>query len=159
MTRKAPYLDKFYPEVYKSLTEVSKKLNILYPDVDLPKSLIELVAVRVSQINGCGTCLSIHVPAARKAGVEEWKLDALPAWRMVREYSDQERAALQLAETLTLLPKDRENSRAAVEACEVFAEEQVAALEWAIIMINAFNRVSIASGHPLIRPRTAKKPE
>ncbi|WIM70340.1 carboxymuconolactone decarboxylase family protein [Corynebacterium suedekumii] len=159
MTRHAPYLDKFYPEIYRELGNVTRTLRDLYPEVDLPLGLIELVNIRVSQINGCGTCLSIHVPAARKAGVEEWKLDALPAWRMVREYSDQERAALQLAETLTLLPKDRENSRAAVEACEVFAEEQVAALEWAIIMINAFNRVSIASGHPLIRPRTAKKPE
>ena len=150
MTRKAPYLDKFYPEVYKSLTEVSKKLNILYPDVDLPKSLIELVAVRVSQINGCGTCLSIHVPAARKAGVPDNKLDALPAWRMVAEFTEQEKAALELAETLTLLPKDQDNSRAALPACEIFAEEQVAALEWSIIMINAFNSVSIASGHPLL---------
>ena len=113
MTRKAPYLDKFYPDVYKALTDVSRKLNMLYPDVELPKSLIELVAVRVSQINGCGTCLSIHVPAARKAGVPDNKLDALPA-------------------------------------CQIFAEEQVAALEWSIIMINAFNRVSIASGHPLL---------
>ncbi|MDO5670673.1 MAG: carboxymuconolactone decarboxylase family protein [Corynebacterium sp.] len=150
MTRKPPYLDKFYPEVYKSLTEVSKKLNTLYPDVDLPKALIELVAVRVSQINGCGTCLSIHIPAARKAGVPDNKLDALPAWRMVAEFTDKEKAALELAETLTLLPGGQDNSRAALPACEIFAEEQVAALEWSIIMINAFNRVSIASGHPLL---------
>jgi len=150
MTRKAPYLDKFFPDIYKSLTEVSKKLNMLYPDVDLPKALIELVAVRVSQINGCGTCLSIHVPAARKAGVPDNKLDALPAWRMVDEFTEQEKAALELAETLTLLPKDRDNSRASLPACQIFAEEQVVALEWSIIMINAFNRVSIASGHPLL---------
>ena len=150
MTRKPPYLDKFYPDVYKSLSQVSRQLRILYPDVDLPLSLIELINVRVSQINGCGTCLSIHVPAARKAGVPENKLDALPAWRMVDEFTEKEKAALELAETLTLLPKDRDNSRAALPACQVFAEEQVAALEWSIIMINAFNRVSIASGHPLL---------
>lgn len=150
MTRKVPYLDKFYPEVYKSLTDVSRKLSALYPDVDLPRSLIELVSVRVSQINGCGTCLSIHVPAARRAGVPDNKLDALPAWRMVDEFTDQEKAALELAETLTLLPRDRDNSRTALAACQLFAEEQVAALEWAIIMINTFNRVSIASGHPLL---------
>ncbi|RNE49638.1 carboxymuconolactone decarboxylase family protein [Corynebacterium alimapuense] len=153
MTKKPPYLDKFYPEVYRALGDVNKKLRMIYPDVDLPSSLLELVSVRVSQINGCGTCLSIHVPAARRAGVEDYKLDALPAWRMVTEFSEQERAALELAEALTILPKDHENSLAAVQACNIFAEEQVAALEWAIIMINAFNRVSIASGHPLIRSR------
>lgn len=151
MTNKAPYLDKFYPEVYRELGDVTRKLRALYPDVDLPLSLIELVNVRVSQLNGCSTCLSIHVPAARKAGVEEWKLDALPAWRMVKDFNEKERTALNLAEALTLLPEGQDNSQIAVEACQVFAEEQVAALEWAIIMINAFNRVSIASGHPLIK--------
>ncbi|GAB2511822.1 Carboxymuconolactone decarboxylase family protein [Corynebacterium atrinae] len=153
MSHSAPYLDKFYPEIYRELGDVTRKLRELFPEVDLPIGLIELVNIRVSQLNGCATCLSIHVPAARRAGVEEFKLDTLSAWRMVKEFSPQERAALELAEALTLLPQDREISLAAVEACEVFAEEQVAALEWAIIMINAFNRVSIASGHPVIRPR------
>lgn len=150
MTRRPPYLDKFYPDVYRALNDVNRKLRMIYPDVDLPLSLIELVSVRVSQINGCGTCLSIHVPAARKAGVPENKLDALPAWRMVNEFTEQEKAALDLAETLTTLPQGRDNSRAGAIACDVFAEEQVAALEWAIIMINAYNRISIASGHPLL---------
>lgn len=144
-----PYIDKFYPEPYKQLVEVSKTLKKIYPEVDLPESLIELISVRVSQINGCGTCLSIHVPAARRAGVPEKKLDALPAWRMVDEYTAEEKAALQLAESLTLLDRN-EGHLAARTACSVFAEEQVAALEWSIIMINAFNRVSIASGHPLL---------
>lgn len=147
MTRKPPYLDKFYPDVYRSLNDVNKKLRMIYPDVDIPTSLIELISVRVSQINRCGTCLSIHVPAARKAGVPESKLDALPAWRMVSDFTEQEKVALDMAETLTLLPQGTDNSRVGAEACDVFAEEQVAALEWAIIMINAYNRISIASGH------------
>lgn len=150
MTRKPPYLDKFYPEIYRALNDVNKKLREVYPDVELPKSLIELIAVRVSQINGCGTCLSIHLPAARKAGVPEKKLDALPAWRMVDVFSRRERAALELAETLTTLPTGQDNSLAGAIACDVFAEEQVAALEWAIIMINTYNRLSIASRHPLM---------
>lgn len=150
MTRKPPYLDKFYPDVYRSLNDVNKKLRMIYPDVDIPTSLIELISVRVSQINRCGTCLSIHVPAARKAGVPESKLDALPAWRMVSDFTEQEKVALDMAETLTLLPQGTDNSRVGAEACDVFAEEQVAALEWAIIMINAYNRLSVASGHPLI---------
>lgn len=148
-TIRGPYIDKFFPEPYKQLNEVNKTLRKIYPEVDLPESLIELVSVRVSQINGCGTCLSIHVPAARRAGVPEKKIDALPAWRMVEDYTAEERAALQLAESLTVLDR-HEGHLAARTACSVFAEEQVAALEWAIIMINAYNRISIASGHPLL---------
>lgn len=144
-----PYIDKFFPEPYKNMLELTKTLRKIYPDVDLPTSLIELVNVRVSQINGCGTCLSLHVPAARRAGVPEKKLDALAAWQMVDEFTVEEKAALQLAESLTLL-ESREGHLAARTACSVFAEEQVAALEWAITAINAFNRISIASGHPLL---------
>ncbi|ALC06531.1 hypothetical protein CDES_10780 [Corynebacterium deserti GIMN1.010] len=148
-SKHGPYIDKFFPEPYKKMLEVSKTMRQIYPEVDLPLSLIELINVRVSQINGCGTCLSLHVPAARKAGVPEKKLDALAAWHMVDEFTEQERAALQLAESLTLLGTHQGHLAARV-ACEVFAEEQVAALEWAIVTINAFNRISIASGHPLL---------
>lgn len=147
-----PYIDKFFPEPYKALLDVTAKLRKIYPEVDLPTSLIELVNVRVSQINACGTCLSMHIPQALRAGVPEWQLDALPAWRMVYEFDEKERAALELAESLTLLGEGKGHT-AGLAACEVFAEEQVAALEWAIVMINAFNRVSIASAHPLLKPR------
>ncbi|AGF73200.1 carboxymuconolactone decarboxylase family protein [Corynebacterium halotolerans] len=153
MSPHPPYLDKFHPDLYRGLGDVAKQLRKVFPDVDLPTSLIELVNVRVSQLNRCGTCLSIHVPAARRAGVDEYKLDVLPAWREVTAFTEQENAALELAETLTLLPQGRKNGDAALAACEVFAEEQVAALEWAIILINAYNRISIASHHPLLPPR------
>ncbi|QGU08046.1 Carboxymuconolactone decarboxylase family protein [Corynebacterium occultum] len=147
-----PYIDKFFPEPYKAMLNVTKTLRKIYPDVDLGEDLIELINVRVSQINGCGTCLSLHVPQALKAGVPQWKLDVLAAWRMVEDFSKQERAALELAESLTLLQEGKGHT-AGLKACEVFAEEQVAALEWAIVTINAFNRISIASVHPLLGKR------
>lgn len=147
-----PYIDKFFPEPYKAMLNVSKQLRRIFPEVDLGEDLIELVNVRVSQINGCGTCLSLHVPQALKAGVPQWKLDVVASWQMVEEFSKQERAALELAESLTLLQEGRAHG-AGLRACQVFAEEQVAALEWAIITINAFNRISIASGHPLLGKR------
>ncbi len=151
MSTRPPYLDRFYPDVYRGLNKVTRQLREIYPDVDLPLSLIELVSVRVSQINGCAACLSIHVPAARRAGVDEVQLDVLPSWREADVFDERERAALELAETLTLLPSDRARTDPAVAACRIFAEEQVAALEWAIIMINTYNRISIASGHPVAR--------
>ena len=146
---KTPFLDKYFPDVYKQLVGAGAKLRDLYPEVDLSNALVELVCVRVSQLNRCAYCLSIHTPRARKAGVAEVKLDLLVAWREAEElYTEQERAALALAEQLTLLPEGQRNGDAALQACEVFAEEQVAALEWVVVTMNAFNRVSIASGHP-----------
>ena len=144
-----PYLDKFYPQVAKAQNNVITQLKKVYPEVDLGRDLVELCMVRVSQINGCAACLSVHVPAARKAGVHQNKLDVLPAWREIPDYfTEQEYAALELAEEITTLPPGRRHADAAVRACEFFAEEQVAALEWAIIHINTYNRISIMSGHP-----------
>lgn len=144
-----PYLDKFFPEIYASLVKVRNEVRKLYAEVDLDPKLAELVFVRASQLNRCTTCLSIHVPQARKIGVDQRKIDLLPAWREARDvFTAPELAALELCESLTLLPEAEINNRAAIVACTALAEEQVAVLEWSIIMINTFNRISIASGHP-----------
>lgn len=146
-----PYLDKFFPDIFKSMVKVRNDVRALYSEVDLDPQLVELITVRASQLNRCTTCLSIHVPEARKAGVSQRKLDLLPAWRESRDvYSEQEMAALELCESLTRLPESVANNRSAITACGTFAEEQVAVLEWSIIMINTFNRISIASGHPAL---------
>ncbi|GAA1472197.1 carboxymuconolactone decarboxylase family protein [Corynebacterium felinum] len=144
-----PYLDKSFPEVYKALALTYSTLGQELEKVGLPQDLVELVLVRASQINGCATCLSIHAPQARKAGVSEVKLDVLNAWRETDIFSVQERAALDLTEALTILPTGARAADAPLKALEVFSPEQVAALGWAIALINAFNRVSLASGHPV----------
>lgn len=117
-------------------------------EVGIDTQLVELAYVRASQINGCAACLSVHVPEALKAGVSQEKLAVLPAWREIDVFSQKERAALDLAEELTSLPSLQRNGDAVVRALEVFTDEEVAALEWAIILINTYNRISIASGHP-----------
>lgn len=143
-----PYLDKFFPEVYSALGKTNGQLKKVYQDVDLSADLIELALVRASQLNGCSACLSIHVPRARRAGVSQNKLDVLASWRETDAFSPYERAALELAETITLMPAGVRKADAPVKAMEIFTEEQVAALTWAIIMINTYNRISIFSGHP-----------
>lgn len=81
------------------------------------------------------------------AGVDELKIDLLPAWRDAQIYSEQERVALALAEALTC-PHELDLARAQAAASACFSTEALAALEWVIVVINSFNRVSIASGHP-----------
>ncbi|GLB64791.1 alkyl hydroperoxide reductase AhpD [Dietzia sp. NCCP-2495] len=141
-----PQLDRV-TDVYRQLVRTAVASREASIAAGLNDGLLELVNVRVSQINGCAACLSTHVPAARKAGVSQRRLDLLPAWRDLDGFGDQERAALRLAETLTRLDDSRERADALAAATELFDADQIAALEWTVVLINAFNRVSIASHH------------
>ena len=142
-----PQLDRNPREVYKRLVRTAVASREASGEAGLDEALLELVNVRVSQINGCAACLATHVPAARKAGVSQERLDLLPSWRELDNFGDPERAALRLAETLTRLDDGDERAAAISAAAEHFSDEQLSALEWTIVLINAFNRVSIASHH------------
>ena len=141
-----PQLDRVR-EVYKQLVRSAVASREVSTEAGLSEGILELVNVRVSQINGCAACLATHVPAARKAGVSQRRLDLLPAWRELDEFGERERAALRVAESLTRLDDAEERAAAIAAASEHFDEDQLAALEWTIVLINAFNRVSLASHH------------
>ena len=140
-------MDRAQREVYKQRVRAAVASREASGEAGLEESLLELVNVRVSQLNGCAACLATHVPAARKAGVSQDRLDLLPAWREIDAFGDPERAALRLAETLTRLDDAEERAAAIAAAADHFSDEQLSALEWTIVLINAFNRVSIASHH------------
>lgn len=142
-----PQLDRTHRDVHRQLVRSAVASRQASTAAGLDDALRELVNVRVSQMNGCVACLSTHVPAARKAGVSQQRLDLLPAWRDVEDLGEAERAALRLAETLTRLDDVAERRAATRDAAEHFDDDQLAALEWTIVLINSFNRVSIASEH------------
>ena len=113
-------------------------------DSGLDKKLIELVKLRVSQINNCAFCLQIHLNVARKLGVAQEKLDLVATWHEAGIFSEQEGAALAWAETLTRLA-DRSVSDEAYDAARRhFSEEQIIFLSVAIGTINAWNRLGAA---------------
>lgn len=147
-----PYIDKDHPTVYKHLVAAARASRTASEEVGVGLDVIELVNVRVSQINGCSACLSVHAPAARKHGVSQLQLDLLPVWRDVDVFTPVHKAALALAEAITT-PHGGAGIEEAVEAArEVLTGEQISAVEWGATLINTFNRISIASGHPVVRP-------
>jgi len=109
----------------------------------LDKTLLELVKIRASQINGCAFCLQMHLDDARKLAIDEVKLNLVVAWREAPVFSERERAALGLAEALTLLPQGV-SDEVYTAARAVFSEEELADLSTAIIAINAWNRLGVA---------------
>ncbi|MGO1396892.1 MAG: carboxymuconolactone decarboxylase family protein [Brevibacterium yomogidense] len=149
--KRRPFIDKEHPSVQKALVKASTASRTASHGVGMGDDTIELINMRVSQINGCLTCLSLHAPRARDAGVTQQQLDLLPAWRdAMTMYSGAQRAALLIAESLTVIDTSQDRDAVVAQAAQHLSTEQIAAVEWTAVMINAFNRVSIASGHPAL---------
>ena len=109
----------------------------------LEYSLIELVKMRASQINGCAYCLHMHSRDARSAGESEERLYLLSAWRESSLYSERERAALAWTEAVTLLSQTGAPD-ADFEALRAhFTEAEIVNLTLAIAMINVWNRIAV----------------
>jgi len=142
-------IDKQHSSIYRAQIEVAKVVRKATREAGLDRRLIELVNVRISQINGCAYCLHVHVRDALAGGETQQRLAVLPAWRDADLFTDQERAALTLAETITQLPAARTQDDDYAEAARHLTEEQISALSWTAIAMNAFNRVSIISRHPV----------
>lgn len=107
-------------------------------------SLLELVRMRASQINGCAYCLDMHSKDARVEGETEQRLYCLPAWRETPFYSDRERAALEWTEAVTLVSENHVPDPVFERARRQFSEEELAHLTLAIVAINGWNRFSIS---------------
>lgn len=143
------FVDKQSPEAYHALTATAEAVRGVSAAAGLDRVLVELVNIRVSQINACAYCLNLHTRAALRAGETTQRLGVLPAWRDTQLFTPRERAALALAEATTC-PADRPAQDAAyAEARSVLTDEEISAVIWVAITMNAFNRVSIMSKHPV----------
>ena len=118
--------------------------------------LLELVKMRVSQINGCAFCLHMHSEDARKQGETEARLHLLPAWHESQLYSARERAALAWAESLTDIARTHAPDEVHEQARAHFSAKELSDLTIAIAMINSWNRLAIAARtiHPSDRRST-----
>jgi AhpD family alkylhydroperoxidase len=121
----------------------------------LEHSLMELVEIRASQINGCARCLYMHTASAREHGETEERLYLLETWRESPLYSERERAALAWTEALTLLPETHAPDEAYRALQAQYTEEEQVKLTLLIIAINGWNRISV--GFRAVHPVTERK--
>ena len=110
----------------------------------LEESLLDLVKLRASQINGCAYCIDMHSKDARARGETEQRLYELDAWREAPFYSPRERTALAWTEAVTLVSKGHVPDEVYEEAREQFTERELSFLTLAIVAINGWNRLGIA---------------
>lgn len=112
---------------------------------DLPKDLIELVFLRVSQINGCAHCIDLHARELIKAGMSVEKLLLVPVWHEAAYlFSNHERAALRWAEEVTRVSETHASDEAYAAAAAAFAPKDLADLTIVIAAMNAFNRMGVS---------------
>ena len=112
----------------------------------LEPSLVSLVEVRASQINGCANCINMHTTQARERGETEQRLYLLSAWREAPCYTDRERAALGWTEAMTRLSEGHALDRVSATLKEHFTEEEQVKLTLMINVINGWNRLAVGFG-------------
>lgn len=150
MTSSRIQLSAEFPEAYKRLLGLHTAVEQAAAEAGLDQTLIELIKVRASQLNGCAFCTDMHSRDARGHGETERRLYLLPVWFETDLYTEQERAALALTDAMTRLSEHQDVPDEVYEhAAKVFSERQLAVVGYAIAVINAFNRLGVASRKPL----------
>ena len=119
-------------------------------DSTLPAALQELVALRVSQINGCAVCIDMHTKEAAAAGERSVRLNLVAAWREATVFTEAERAALELAEQGTRVADAGEGVSDEVwaRAAEHYDEDQLTVLVILVALMNTVNRLNIITRQP-----------
>ncbi|WP_095148867.1 carboxymuconolactone decarboxylase family protein [Pseudomonas sp. Irchel s3a18] len=127
------------PEALKAMITLEGAVSKL----PLEKSLIELVKLRASQINGCAFCVDMHTADARKSGETERRLYAVSVWRETPFFTPRERAALAWTESLTLLSQTHAPDEDYEQLSAEFDAREIVDLTVAITTINAWNRLAV----------------
>ncbi|HET8616214.1 MAG TPA: carboxymuconolactone decarboxylase family protein [Actinomycetales bacterium] len=130
---------KVFPGGMHAMVELEKAVH----NGDLESSLIELIKIRSSQINGCGYCLAMHHRDARAAGEKQTRLDTVGAWRETPFFTPREQAALAWCEALTELPAHGSADDRYEALTKEFSDKEIAALTFAIVAINGWNRLAV----------------
>ena len=138
------------PQLIKSWMGVSVAVA-----ASLEPSLVELVKIRASQINGCANCINMHTAEAREKGETEQRIYLLSAWREAPCYTERERAALGWTDALTRLSEGHTHEAAYVALSAQFTEEEQVKLTLMINIINGWNRLAVGFGL-WIEPQAAK---
>jgi AhpD family alkylhydroperoxidase len=135
---------KFSPEPVEAMLALEKYIA----SCGLERTLVHLLKLRASQINGCAYCIDMHSIDARAAGEAEQRLYALDAWRETPFFTDRERAGLAWIEAITLVAHTHVPDEVYADAKKHFSDKEIFDLTFVASTINAWNRLAIASRTP-----------
>jgi len=130
---------------YRALSHLDQAATRELDKVDFDVRLRELVRIRASQLNGCAFCIDMHTKDARAAGETEQRIYALSAWRETPFFTDRERAALALTESVTQMPQTHVPDADFDPAAGQFSADELGALISLIVTINAWNAIGVST--------------
>ena len=147
MTTAEPRMDfdKHGAGFYGAMVHLDQAATKALDNAGIDVLLRELIRIRASQLNGCAYCIDMHTKDARAAGETEQRIYALAAWRETPFFTDSERAALGLAESVTLMPETHVPDADFAAAAGQFSETELAALIGLIVTINAWNGIGVTT--------------
>ena len=132
------------PDTFKRLVALNSHIGREADAHGVDHALLELVKVRASQINGCGYCTDMHATKALELGVSQRVLNVVATWPETELFSEQERAALALAEAISRLSQTQQVPDDVYDrARKAFTEEQLAVVVWATSLIQTFNALNV----------------
>lgn len=134
-------IQKLEPKAYEAMFGLESYLATS----GLDKTILELIKIRASQINGCAFCINMHTKDALKNGETNQRIFLLNAWRETNLFTEQEQAALAMTEEITLVSHKGLTDKTFELAKTVFSENEIAIIIMAISTINAWNRIAISS--------------
>ena len=134
-----------YLKAGRGVLEAMMGLEKYLGQCGLEPKLLDLLKLRVSQINGCAYCIDMHWKDLRALGEQEQRLYGLDAWQESPYYTDRERAALRWAESVTDIKETHAPDDVYDELRQHFNEKEIADLTLAIATINSWNRLSISA--------------
>ncbi|CAB3768925.1 carboxymuconolactone decarboxylase family protein [Paraburkholderia humisilvae] len=139
MTQRINYIQQS-PELFKKFQAFSNQVK----DCGIEQTILDLVSIRASQMNGCGFCLDMHVKEARLHGERELRLYHTAIWRESTLFAPRERAALAWTEVLTKLPEHGVPDDIYESVRGEFSEKELSDLTYAVMAINGWNRANVA---------------
>jgi AhpD family alkylhydroperoxidase len=129
------------PTAYRAMLQLEQYVR----GSGIHPTLLELIKIRASQINGCAFCIDMHTKDARLRGETEQRIYALNSWRETPFFTPEERAVLAFTEAVTLIADDHVSDALYEEVSQYFSPEQIANLMMAIVTINGWNRIAITA--------------
>ena len=144
-------LGKALPNLYQAVADLDKSAAAAVADAGVDRGFSHLIALRVSQINQCAYCVRMHTRDALASSETTDRISVLPTWRETGYFSAKERAALAMAEAMTLISDSQFSDEEYEKVVAHLSSSEIAAIAWQVIVVNAWNRVAISSRYD-VRP-------
>jgi len=142
-------LGKARPELYQAVSNFDKLASQAAKAAGIDDGFCHLLRLRASQINQCAFCVRLHTRDAQASGESIDRISVLPAWRETQYFTEKECAALELVEAITLISDGQVPESVYANAASSLSSEEIAAIEWLSVVINAWNRIAISSRYPV----------